>query len=191
MSNPSWLVRALDIVVFPDVKQNGGTPFGEAMRILYVVIVLTLVPICNLAGQSRVADSIAILQVIQHRTEAMRTHDSPSERSVYAPDAVWINAFGRRRTGADSIETFLTRLYADPGYGESRMVREQAPEILFIRSDVAVVHEYHEREGQRLADGSIIPVRRVHTTFVLSKESGRWLVRYQFIGDERERTPPP
>jgi hypothetical protein len=52
---------------------------------------------------------------------------------------------------------------------------------------VAVVHEYHEREGQRLTDGSVIPIRRVHTTFLLSKESGRWLVRYQSIADERDR----
>jgi uncharacterized protein (TIGR02246 family) len=125
--------------------------------------------------------------VIERRTEAMRAHDAHAERTVYGPDAVWINAFGRRRVGPDSIEAFLGRLYADPGYATSRMVREEAPEVRFIRPDVAVVHEYHEREGQRLANGSVIPTRRVHTTFVLSKESGRWLVRYQFIGDERER----
>jgi uncharacterized protein (TIGR02246 family) len=156
------------------------------------VALLVLAPIGNLAGQTRSADSIAVLQVIQQRSEAMRTHDSHSERSIYAPDAVWINAFGRRRAGPDSIEAFLSRLYADPGYGESRLARQEAPEIRFIRPDVAVVHEYHEREGQRLADGSVIPIRRVHTTFVLSKESSHWLVRYQFISDERERarTPP-
>jgi hypothetical protein len=31
----------------------------------------------------------------------------------------------------------------------------------------------------------------VHTTFVLSKEGGRWLVQYLFIGDERERPGTP
>jgi uncharacterized protein (TIGR02246 family) len=141
----------------------------------------------NLTGQSRAADSVAVLHVIERRTEAMRSRDSRAERAVYAPDAMWINAFGRRRAGPDSIEAFLRLLYADSGYAESRMVREEPPEVRFIRPDVAVVHEYHEREGQRLAGGSVIPIRRVHTTFVLSKENGRWLVRYQFIGDERER----
>jgi uncharacterized protein (TIGR02246 family) len=121
----------------------------------------------------------------------MRTRNSHAERTVYAPDAVWINAFGRRREGPDSIEAFLSLLYADSGYADSRLVRQEAPEVRFIRPDVAVVHEYHEREGQRLADGSVIPVRRVHTTFVLSKETDRWLVRYQFIGDERERARLP
>jgi uncharacterized protein (TIGR02246 family) len=157
------------------------------MRTPAAVLVLILFLAGNLAGQSRAADSIAVLHVIERRTEAMRAHDAHAERTVYAPDAVWINAFGRRLVGPDSIEAFLLRLYADSGYASSRMAREEAPQVRFIRSDVAVVHEYHEREGQRLADGSVIPIRRVHTTFVLSKESGRWLVQYQFIGDERER----
>ena len=158
------------------------------MRTPATVLVLILALAGPLAGQNRTADSIAVLRVIEHRTEAMRTHDAHAERTIYAPDAVWINAFGRRRVGPDSIEAFLGRLYADSGYAASRLVRQEAPEVRFIRPDVAVVHEYHEREGQRLADGSVIPIRRVHTTFVLSKEGGRWLVQYQFIGDERERT---
>jgi uncharacterized protein (TIGR02246 family) len=157
------------------------------MRTPATVLVLILALAGKLPGQSRVADSIAVLHVIERRTEAMRAHDAHAERTVYAPDAVWINAFGRRRVGPDSIEAFLSRLYADPGYAASRLVREEVPEVWFIRPDVAVVHEYHEREAQRLADGSVIPIRRVHTTFVLSKENGGWLVRYQFIGDERER----
>jgi len=157
------------------------------MRTPAMVLGLILALAGNLAGQSRAADSIAVLQVIERRTEAMRTHDAHAERTIFAPNAVWINAFGRRLVGPDSIEAFLVRLYADSGYAGSRMVREEAPEVRFIRPDVAVVHEYHEREGQRLADGTVIPVRRVHTTFVLSKDSGRWLVQYQFIGDERER----
>lgn len=163
----------------------------ETMRTPATVLVLVLVLVGKLAGQDRAADSIAVLHVIERRTEAMRAHDAHAERAVYAPDAIWINAFGRRRVGPDSIEAFLGRLYADPGYAASRMVREEAPEVRFLRPDVAVVHEYHEREGQRLANGSFIPVRRVHTTFVLSKERGRWLVRYQFIGDERERSGTP
>ena len=161
------------------------------MRTPATVFVLILASAGNLAGQSRAADSIAILHVIERRSEAQRTHNAPAERTIYAPDAVWINAFGRRRVGPDSIEAFLGRLYADSGYAVSRLVRQEVPEVRFIRPDVAIVHEYHEREGQRLADGSVIPIRRVHTTVVLSKESGRWLVQYLFISDERERPNRP
>jgi uncharacterized protein (TIGR02246 family) len=157
------------------------------------LLLLSLAFAGKLAGQSRVTDSIAILQVIERRSEAQRTHNALAERTIYAPHAVWINAFGRRRVGPDSIEAFLRRLYADSGYAGSRLVRQEAPGVRFIRPDVAVVHEYHEREGQRLADGRVIPIRRVHTTFVLSRESGRWVVQYLFIGDERDRpsTPAP
>ena len=151
------------------------------------VLVLTLALAGNLPGQSRAADSVAVLHVIERRAEAQRTHNAHAERTIYARDAMWINAFGRRRVGPDSIEAFLTRLYADSGYAASRLVRQEVPEVRFIRPDVAIVHEYHEREGQRLVDGSVIPIRRVHTTFVLSKESGRWLVQYLIIGDEREQ----
>ena len=157
------------------------------MRTPATVLVLILALAGNLEGQNRAADSIAVLRVVERRSEAQRTHDAHAERAIYAPDAVWINAFGRRRVGPDSIEAFLGRLYADAGYAVSRLVREEVPEVRFIRPDVAVVHEYHEREGQRLADGRIVPIRRVHTTFVLSKESGHWLVRCLLIGDERER----
>lgn len=161
------------------------------MRTPATVLVLILVLAGNLAAQTRATDSIAVLQVIERRAEAQRMHDAHAERTIYAPDAVWINAFGRRRAGPDSIEVFLVSLYADSGYSASRLVRQAVPEVRFIRPDVAVVHEYHEREGQRLTDGSMIPIRRVHTTFVLSKESGRWLVQYLFIGDERERPQTP
>jgi uncharacterized protein (TIGR02246 family) len=152
-----------------------------------IILVLLLAVTGKVFGQSRAVDSVAILKVIERSSEAMRAHDARTERTIYAADALWINAFGRRRVGPDSIGAFLGRLYADSGYAASRIAREEAPEVRFIRSDVAIVHEYHEREGQQLVDGTIIPIRRVHTTFVLSKENGRWLVRYQFIGDERER----
>jgi uncharacterized protein (TIGR02246 family) len=116
----------------------------------------------------------------------MRALRAIPQGAIYAPDAVWINAFGRRIVGRDSIVAFLGALYAEPGYAGSRIVRETPPELLFVRPDVATVHEFHEREGQRLADGSVI-ARRTHTTFVVSKEAGRWLIRYQHISDERTR----
>jgi uncharacterized protein (TIGR02246 family) len=140
----------------------------------------------QLLAQGRAADSAAILRIVSERSAAMRAFSADSQAANYARNAIWINAFGVRRTGRDSIATFLRGLYADSGYRESRLIREDPPELLFIRPDVAVVHEFHEREGQRLADGTVI-ARRTHTTFVVSKERGRWLIQYQHIGDERPR----
>ncbi len=142
-----------------------------------------------LVAQTRTADSVAILGIVQQRAEAMRTLSAEIQGANYASNAVWINAFGGRRAGRDSIVAFLRGLYADSGYRESRVIREDPPEVRFIRPDVAIVHEFHEREGQRLTDGTVI-ARRTHTTFVLSKEQGRWLIQYQYIGDERPRAAP-
>ena len=93
------------------------------MRTPSTILVLFLAFGGALGAQTRASDSMAILHVIERRSESMRTLDAPSERAVFAPDAVWINAFGRRRTGPDSIEVFLRLLYADSGYRESRFVR--------------------------------------------------------------------
>jgi uncharacterized protein (TIGR02246 family) len=142
-----------------------------------------------LLAQSRAADSAAIVRIVQQRAEASRTRNAETQSANYAPNAIWINAFGSRQSGRDSIVAFLRGLYADPGYRESRVTREDAPEVILIRPDVAIVHEFHESEGQRLADGTVI-ARRTHTTFVLSKERGRWLIQYQYIGDERPRAAP-
>lgn len=98
------------------------------MRLPTTVLVLILALARDLSGQSRAADSIAVLHVIEHRAEAQRTHDAHAERTIYAPDAVWINAFGRRQVGPDSIEAFLGRLYADSGYAASRLVRQEMPQ---------------------------------------------------------------
>jgi uncharacterized protein (TIGR02246 family) len=140
-----------------------------------------------LAAQTRGMDSLAVLHVVQQHEEYMGSLQADRQGAIYAPDAVWINAFGRRIAGRDSIVAFLRELYRDPGYRESRVTREKPAEVIFVRSDVAIVHEFHQRDGQRMADGSVI-ARRIHTTFVLSKEDGRWLIKYQHIADERPRS---
>lgn len=159
-------------------------------RLLLILLVAALSEAPqSLLAQSRSADSAAIVRIVQRRAEAMRTRNAEAQRANYAPNAIWINAFGVRRSGRDSIVAFLRGLYADPGYRESRVTREDPPEVVFLRPDVAVVHEFRESEGQRLADGTVI-ARRTHTTFVISKERGRWLIQYQYIGDERPRAAP-
>ena len=72
-----------------------------------------------------------------------------------------------------------------PGYAASRITRRNDPQIAFIRPDVAILHEYHEREGQIIND-KITPTRKVNTTYILSKEKGIWLIRDKVTMDERE-----
>ncbi len=160
------------------------------MRLSAVIIAIAMgvLPSSGVA-QASVADSAAVLHLIQQRAEAMRSRSAELQRPNYAPGAVWINAFGVRRTGRDSIVAFLGRLYADTGYRASRLIDEAPPELIFVRPDVAIVHEFHAREGQRMADGTVVD-RRTHSTFVVTKEDGRWLIQYQHIADERPRPSP-
>lgn len=159
------------------------------MRLRAVLLVIAASVAPGTGAAQTAADSAAVLRVMHQRSEAMRSRRADLQRPSYAPGAIWINAFGVRRSGPDSIVAFLARLYADTGFVESRLLREAPPELIFVRPDVAIVHDFQEREGQRLADGSVID-RRTHTTFVLSKESGRWLIQYQYIADERSRARP-
>lgn len=130
-------------------------------------------------------DTAGVLAVMARRSKAMQERNAEIHRLNYAPDAQWLNAFGVRRTGIDSIITFLQGLYNDPGFKESVMIREDKPEITFIRPDVAVAHQYEELEGQTIR-GTLMKKRKIHITLVISKENGKWLIRNQVIMDEKE-----
>lgn len=166
-----------------------GSPMPRHRLPLLLLVAALVEGPQSLLAQSRSADSAAILQIVHRRAEAMRTRSAETQSANYAPHAIWINAFGVRRSGRDSIVAFLRGLYADSGYRESRVTREDPPEVIFVRPDVAIVHEFRESEGQRLTDGTVI-ARRTHTTFVISRARERWLIQYQYIGDERPRAAP-
>ena len=157
------------------------------VRLRALLVIASSIASASLPGQARETDSLAILGVIEQHEEAMRGFQADQQAKLYAADAVWINAFGTRRAGRDSILVFLRALNADSGYRASHVHRAAPPEVIFVRPDVAIVREFHQRDGQRLADGSIID-RRIHTSYVLSKESGRWLIKYEHIADVRPRT---
>ena len=106
-------------------------------------------------------------------------------QTTWAKDARWLNAFGRVFVGKDTVKSWLKHLYSMPGYAASRIIRRDDPQIAFIRPDVAVLHEYHEREGQ-IINGKIMPTRKINTTYILSKEKGIWLIRDKVTMDERE-----
>lgn len=78
-------------------------------------------------------------------------------------------------------------LHNNPGYSVSTASNYDDPEIKFLRPDIAVVHQYHEREGQ-IINGVVTPTRRIKTTYIMSKENGTWLLRDKVTMDERERS---
>ena len=127
-------------------------------------------------------DSIDVLNVYKLNIEE---GNLDTIQTTWAEDGRWLNAFGRVFVGRDTVISWLKHLYSMPGYAASRITRRNDPQIAFIRPDVAILHEYHEREGQIIND-KITPTRKVNTTYILSKEKGIWLIRDKVTMDERE-----
>ena len=127
-------------------------------------------------------DTIDVLNVYKLNIEEGNLN---TIQTTWAEDGRWLNAFGRVFVGKDSVISWLKRLYSQPGYAASRIARRDDPQIAFLRPDVAVLHEYHEREGQ-IINGKITATRKVNTTYILSKEKEIWLIRDKVTMDERE-----
>ncbi|GMQ30954.1 DUF4440 domain-containing protein [Algoriphagus confluentis] len=129
-------------------------------------------------------DSLEIKKIISIQT----TNGNFEEREkVWAEDGRWLQAFGRVFYGRDTIISFIKVLHSNPGYAESTTNQYSDPEIKFLRPDVVVVHQYHEREGQ-VINGEVTPTRRINTTYIITKENGTWLLRDKVTMDERPRT---
>jgi uncharacterized protein (TIGR02246 family) len=152
-----------------------------------IVLALAIAGVATqVSAQDRGADSVSIVQLLNQRAAALRARQVEPQVTLYASNALWINAFGIRRDGRESVIAFLRRLYAYPGYRDAKVTHETPAEVVFLRPDVAVANEYRDTEGQRLPNGTVIN-RRTRTTFVLTKEKGKWLIRQQYIADERSR----
>ncbi|MFC3881855.1 DUF4440 domain-containing protein [Algoriphagus namhaensis] len=129
-------------------------------------------------------DSLEIKNIISIQT---KNGNFEEREKIWAEDGRWLQAFGRVFYGKDTIIKFIKVLHTNPRYAASTANEYSEPEIKFLRSDVAVVHQYHERVGQVL-DGIVTPTRRINTTYIITKENSTWLLRDKVTMDERERS---
>jgi len=130
-------------------------------------------------------DSIDVLNV--YNLNIGDKGDLNALKKTWSEDARWLNAFGRVFVGRDTVIGWLDYLYKQPGYAASNISLQDDPEIKFLRPDVVVIHEYHEREGQ-LINNQVTPTRKINSTYILTKENGIWLIRDKVTMDERERS---
>ncbi|SIO02191.1 nuclear transport factor 2 family protein [Algoriphagus halophilus] len=128
-------------------------------------------------------DSLDIKNIITIQTKSGNFEE---REKIWSEDGRWLQAFGRVFHGKDTIINFIKFLHANPGYAQSIAKNYSDPEIKFLRPDVVVVHQYHEREGQVINE-VVTPTRRVNTTYIITKENGVWLLRDKVTMDERER----
>lgn len=143
--------------------ERGWTPDVKAFAVRLVV--LTLPAVVTPRAYAEEADREAVLK-FYHR---LRKAEPEAERSMWSEDTRWLNAFGRVLVGRDAIMDWEAHLQAEAGYAASHVSRQDDPEIKFLCPDVAIIHEYHEREGQ-IIDGVVTPTRRINTSYVLTME---------------------
>ena len=89
----------------------------------------------------------------------------------------------------DGLEE-LSRFWEQARHNQDYLAGKLTPEsvktdVRFVRPDVAVVHTYAEVVGQ-IAHGKVIPTRKIHRQFVVSKEDGKWLIQSVLIMDEKQ-----
>lgn len=130
------------------------------------------------------ADTMAIKNIIEIQAKSKNYEE---RNKIWADDGRWLQAFGRVFYGKDSIINFIKVLHNNPEYTVSTVSKYGDPEIKFLRPDVAVVHQYHEREGQ-IINNVVTPTRKINTTYIITKENGIWLLRDKVTMDERERS---
>lgn len=130
------------------------------------------------------ADTMAIKNIVEIQAKSKNFEE---REKIWADDGRWLQAFGRVFYGKDSIINFINVLHNNPGYAVSKASHYDNPEIKFLRPDVAVVHQHHQREGQ-IINGVVTPARKINTTYIMTKENGIWLLRDKVTMDERERS---
>jgi len=110
-------------------------------------------------------DEQAIRDQLARFYEGYNEHDADKMVSIYADDADHINVFAEWRKGKPAVREALKRLHAGPGKNDHKTYTIE--KIRFIKPDVAVIQV--RSLSKPCACGNL-------STFVMTKESGKWLV---------------
>lgn len=164
-----------------------------AMRHIWAVTLLTLLVVSSALGQTSTSkakpggsteDEAAIRRIVSHWQQAWDKFDSSVLEGDYADDADWINAFGVKNTGSAKIVANLSRTFKSPAV-QGRRTTWAEPRVRFVRPDVALAYRDYKTVGQKDSDGREMPQRNTHSTWLLSKENGTWLIISQVISDDK------
>lgn len=127
-------------------------------------------------------DASAIRVIVDHWQQTWDRFDASVLDDDYADDADWLNAFGTRFKGGADIVAFMKRTVKRPSV-QNRHTTWHDPTIRFLRSDVAIASRDYETVGHKTPDGREMPLRKTHSTWVLTKKD-RWRIVSQVISDD-------
>ena len=134
-------------------------------------------------GQSA-EDEAAIRTIVNHWQQTWDKFDASYLAGDYAEDADWLNAFGVRNKGSAKILAFMAGMVKRPNV-QGRHTTWDEPKIRFVRPDVAIAYRDYRTVGHETLDGKEMPQRNTHSTWVLTKDGGKWRIASQIIYDDK------
>jgi uncharacterized protein (TIGR02246 family) len=158
-----------------------------------ILLVLLMVP-SLLDAQATGLDSIAARSVAQllaafDSTGSGRGGDSVAQRrtALFSDNAVFVNAFGVRIEGRDSLAAFWKMLYNSGSFGTSKIERVDRQQRV-LAPDLVLVDHVERITGQRVpSTQQELPPRTAHITLLLRQQAvGHWRIVYYRAGDVRE-----
>jgi uncharacterized protein (TIGR02246 family) len=153
------------------------------MKSVPATAVLFVILAARALGQLSSGDEAAIRAIVNHWQQTWDKFDASVLEGDYREDADWLNAFGVRIEGGAKIVSFMKQMVQRPNV-QGRQTTWEAPRIRFLRSDVAVVYRDYKTIGHKLPDGTEMPQRNTHGTWVLTKDGARWRIATQVIYDD-------
>lgn len=135
-------------------------------------------------------DEAAVRAIVLHWQQSWENFDAAILQGDYADDADWLNAFGVRIKGGDRIVQFVSKVVKRPTV-QGRKTTWDEPVIRFVRPDVALATRDYRTIGHKTFNATEMPQRSTHSTWLLTKDNGRWHIASQVISDDNAAAVPP
>lgn len=126
------------------------------------------------------ADRAAVAAIIDNFEQSYQRRDGARWAQHFAPDADFMQAFGRYLRGRPNIESFMT--FFLESQSDALQARETSRRIAFPSSTVSFAELTEEVDGVVDFDGTAQPSRLDHLMLVLKEDQGVWsIVHYRYL----------
>jgi uncharacterized protein (TIGR02246 family) len=166
----------------------------QCVRVLGLLVVAAIFTsaqarLDNSKANAVAEDEAAVRAIVNHWQQTWDKFDASVLQGDYAADADWLNAFGVRLKGGAKIVEFVSRVVKRPNVQDRHTTWEE-PTVRFIRPDVALAFRDYTTTGHKTPDGREMPERKTHSTWVLTKDNGRWQIASHMIADDNAGAMP-
>jgi len=151
------------------------------LTVFAIVIPLVLLrPAWAAEKEGSAEDRAAIQKLLEAALKAYNDHDARAWSMIFHPDAELTNVIGWTFHGRQEIEPYFQRLFAPqrhpklPSFQKAVVKPDGAPQIRFLRPDVASVRYAWTQTGATGLKDEVLPPRSMLVTLHVTKENGVW-----------------